>query len=35
MAEVVAAQTDWKKDWEQTVAAAKKEGQVTRLYLSI
>ena len=23
------AQTDWKKDWEQTVAAAKKEGQVT------
>ena len=24
-----AAQSDWKKDWEQTVAAAKKEGQVT------
>ena len=24
-----AAQADWKKDWEQTVAAAKKEGQVT------
>ena len=24
----LAAQTDWKKDWEQTVAAAKKEGQV-------
>lgn len=24
-----AAQTDWKKDWEQTLAAAKKEGQVT------
>jgi iron(III) transport system substrate-binding protein len=23
------AQTDWKKDWEQTLAAAKKEGQVT------
>ncbi len=23
-----AAQTDWKKDWEQTLAAAKKEGQV-------
>ena len=23
-----AAQVDWKKDWEQTVAAAKKEGQV-------
>jgi iron(III) transport system substrate-binding protein len=22
------AQTDWKKDWEQTLAAAKKEGQV-------
>jgi iron(III) transport system substrate-binding protein len=27
--EVFGAQTDWKKDWEQTVAAAKKEGQVT------
>ena len=25
---VHAAQTDWKKDWEQTLAAAKKEGQV-------
>jgi iron(III) transport system substrate-binding protein len=25
---VNAAQTDWKKDWEQTLAAAKKEGQV-------
>ena len=24
-----AAPADWKKDWEQTVAAAKKEGQVT------
>ena len=24
-----AAQSDWKKDWEQTLAAAKKEGQVT------
>lgn len=24
-----AAQTDWKKDWEQTLAAARKEGQVT------
>jgi len=24
-----AAQTDWNKDWEQTLAAAKKEGQVT------
>ena len=24
-----AAQADWKKDWEQTLAAAKKEGQVT------
>jgi iron(III) transport system substrate-binding protein len=23
------AQVDWKKDWEQTLAAAKKEGQVT------
>jgi len=23
-----AAQTDWRKDWEQTLAAAKKEGQV-------
>jgi iron(III) transport system substrate-binding protein len=23
------AQADWKKDWEQTLAAAKKEGQVT------
>ena len=28
-AEVLGAQLDWKKDWEQTVAAAKKEGQVT------
>lgn len=27
-AAVNAAQTDWKKDWEQTLAAAKKEGQV-------
>src|SRR6185295_5291981 len=25
----LAAQADWKKDWEQTLAAAKKEGQVT------
>ena len=25
---VVAAQLDWKADWERTVAAAKKEGQV-------
>jgi len=24
-----AAQVDWKKDWDQTLAAAKKEGQVT------
>ena len=24
-----AAQADWKKDWEQTLAAAKKEGQVS------
>ena len=24
-----AAQADWKKDWEQTLAAARKEGQVT------
>ena len=24
-----AAQADWKKDWEQTLAAAQKEGQVT------
>ena len=23
-----AAQVDWKKDWEQTLAAARKEGQV-------
>ena len=23
-----AAQLDWQKDWEQTLAAAKKEGQV-------
>ena len=23
------AETDWKKDWEQTLAAARKEGQVT------
>jgi iron(III) transport system substrate-binding protein len=28
-AEVLGAQLDWKKDWEQTVTAAKKEGQVT------
>lgn len=28
-AAVNAAQADWKKDWEQTLAAAKKEGQVT------
>ncbi len=27
-AEVFGAQADWKKDWEQTVAAARKEGQV-------
>src|SRR5678809_545001 len=27
-AEVGAAQMDWKADWERTVAAAKKEGQV-------
>jgi len=27
-AQVGAAQFDWKKDWEQTLAAAKKEGQV-------
>jgi iron(III) transport system substrate-binding protein len=26
---VNAAQADWNKDWEQTLAAAKKEGQVT------
>jgi iron(III) transport system substrate-binding protein len=26
---VHAAQADWQKDWEQTLAAAKKEGQVT------
>ena len=25
----LAAQVDWKKDWEQTLAAAKREGQVT------
>jgi iron(III) transport system substrate-binding protein len=25
----LAAQADWKKDWEQTLAAARKEGQVT------
>ena len=24
-----AAQADWKNDWEQTLAAARKEGQVT------
>ena len=24
-----AAQPDWQKDWEQTLAAARKEGQVT------
>ncbi|MSP38754.1 MAG: extracellular solute-binding protein [Deltaproteobacteria bacterium] len=28
-AEVFGAQADWKKDWEQTLAAAKNEGQVT------
>ncbi len=28
-AQLSAAQLDWKTDWEQTVAAAKKEGQVT------
>ena len=28
-AAALAAQADWKKDWEQTLAAAKKEGQVT------
>jgi iron(III) transport system substrate-binding protein len=28
-AKVFSAQADWKKDWEQTLAAAKKEGQVT------
>ena len=28
-AEVFAAQLDWRADWERTVAAAKKEGQVT------
>ncbi|HEY7219173.1 MAG TPA: extracellular solute-binding protein [Candidatus Binatia bacterium] len=28
-ATVYAAQADWKKDWERTLAAAKKEGQVT------
>ena len=28
-AEIFAAQADWKTDWERTVAAAKKEGQVT------
>jgi iron(III) transport system substrate-binding protein len=27
--EVCAAQSDWKTNWEQTLAAAKKEGQVT------
>jgi iron(III) transport system substrate-binding protein len=27
--EVVAAPANWQKDWEQTVAAAKREGQVT------
>jgi iron(III) transport system substrate-binding protein len=29
VANAFAAQADWKKDWEQTLAAAKKEGQVT------
>jgi iron(III) transport system substrate-binding protein len=29
VATVFAAQGDWKKDWEQTLAAARKEGQVT------
>ena len=24
-----AAQGDWKKEWEQTLAAARKEGQIT------
>ena len=24
-----AAQADWKKEWEQTLSAARKEGQVT------
>ncbi len=28
-AEVFAAQLDWRADWEQTLAAARKEGQVT------
>src|SRR5215813_123612 len=28
-AQAFAAQADWKKDWEQTLAAARKEGQVT------
>src|SRR6266850_6312679 len=28
-AAVNGAQADWKKDWEKTLAAAKKEGQVT------
>jgi iron(III) transport system substrate-binding protein len=28
-AKAFSAQADWKKDWEQTLAAAKKEGQVT------
>src|SRR4030095_2216658 len=28
-AQAFGAQADWKKDWEQTLAAAKKEGQVT------
>jgi iron(III) transport system substrate-binding protein len=28
-AAALGAQADWKKDWEQTLAAAKKEGQVT------
>jgi iron(III) transport system substrate-binding protein len=28
-AQSFSAQADWKKDWEQTLAAAKKEGQVT------
>jgi iron(III) transport system substrate-binding protein len=29
VADAFAAQADWKKDWEQTLAAARKEGQVT------
>jgi hypothetical protein len=29
VAPIWAAQLDWKKDWEQTLAAARNEGQVT------